>query len=102
VRHGEVWLYEHPNKPRRPTLVLTRDEHIDRQLDVIAIPITSNIRGWDTEIELGRADGMDRDCVLTVHNTFLAKQAYLTKHISTLDSVRMSEVCRMLAYATNC
>jgi hypothetical protein len=54
VRRGEVWLYEHPNKPRRPALVLTRDEHIDRQLDVIAI------------------------------------------------SVRMSEVCRMLAYATNC
>ncbi len=24
------------------------------------------------------------------------------EHIATLDSVRMSEVCRMLAYATGC
>jgi hypothetical protein len=39
---------------------------------------------------------------LNVGNTFLAQQAYLTKHIATLSSVRMTEVCRMLAYATGC
>jgi mRNA-degrading endonuclease toxin of MazEF toxin-antitoxin module len=70
VSRGEVWRYEHPNKKRRPILILTRDEHAERQLDAIAVPITGKIRGWDTEIELGAADGMDRDCVLTVHNTF--------------------------------
>jgi hypothetical protein len=30
------------------------------------------------------------------------RRPYLTQHITTLDSVRMSEVCRMLAYATSC
>jgi mRNA-degrading endonuclease toxin of MazEF toxin-antitoxin module len=70
--------------------------------NVIAVPITGNIRGWDTEIELGPTDGMDRDCVLSLHNTLLAQKIFLTKYITTLDSVRMSEVCRILARATNC
>ena len=102
MSRGEVWRYEHPNKKRRPVLILTRDEHAERQLDAIAVPISGKIRGWDTEIELGAADGMDRDCVLTVHNTFLAHKAYLTEYVTTLSSVRMTEVCRMLAYATGC
>jgi hypothetical protein len=45
---------------------------------------------------------MDRDCVLTVHNAFLAYKIYLTTYVTTLSAVRMSEVCRMLAYATSC
>ncbi len=102
MRRGEVWLYEHPDEKRRPALIVSRDEDIGRLFDAIAVPITSSIRGWDTEIQLGVADGMDRDCVLTVHNTFLAKKVYLTRHITTLDSARMTEVCRVLAQATGC
>jgi mRNA interferase MazF len=102
VTRAEVWFYEHPTKKRRPVLILTPDKHADRQLDAIVVPITSQIRGWDTEIELGIADGMDRDCVLTLHNTFLAKKLYLTSYITTLSSVRMTEVCRTLALATGC
>jgi mRNA-degrading endonuclease toxin of MazEF toxin-antitoxin module len=102
VRRAEVWLYERPDDKRRPALIITRDEHIDRQLDVIAVPATRTVRGWDTEIHVGVADGMPAESVLNLGNTFLAKKAYLTQHITTLDSVRMSEVCRMLAYATNC
>lgn len=99
MRRAEIWLYERPDNKRRPALILTRDDHIDRQFDVIAVPATRTVRGWDTEIRIGVADGMPSECVLNVGNTFLAQQAYLTKHIATLNSVRMSEVCRMLAYA---
>lgn len=101
-QRGQIWIYERPDDDRRPALIISRDENVERLFDVIAVPITSNIRGWDTEIELGAADGMDRDCVLTLHNTFLAKNVYFTKYITTLSSARMTEVCRMLAYATNC
>jgi mRNA-degrading endonuclease toxin of MazEF toxin-antitoxin module len=102
MRRGEVWWYEAPHEKARPILVLTRDEHIDRQLDVIAVPATRTVRGWDTEIHIGVADSMPAESVLNVGNTFLAKQAYLTQHITALSSVRMTEVCRMLTYATNC
>lgn len=65
MRRGEVWLYEPPAEKPRPTLIVSRDKDIDQLLDVIVVPITSNIRGWDTEIEIGATDGMDRDCVLS-------------------------------------
>jgi mRNA interferase MazF len=102
VRRGEVWLYEPPNEKRRPALILTRDEDIPRQFDVIAVPITSNIRGWDTEVELSAAEGMDRDCVLAVHNTLLADKIYLTSQITILTAHKMTEVCRALNAATSC
>lgn len=102
MTRGEVWLYEPPSDKRRPVLVLTREEHIERQFDVIAVPATGTARGWDTELELGPRDGMPVVCVLAIHNTLLAQRSFLTEYITTLDSTRMSEVCRMLAYATNC
>ena len=45
---------------------------------------------------------MKGDCVLSLHNTFSPEKIYLTEHITTLDSVRMTEVCRVLALATGC
>ena len=101
MKRGEVWWYEEP-EAKHPVLIISRDEDVERLFDVIAVPTTTKIRGWDTEIELGVADGMDRDCVLSLHNTFLAYKIYLTEYITTLSSVRMTEVCRILARATNC
>jgi mRNA-degrading endonuclease toxin of MazEF toxin-antitoxin module len=102
VRRGEVWWYEEPDEARHPVLIISRDEDIERLFDVIAVPITTKIRGWDTELQLGPADGLSRDCVLSFHNTFLAYKIYVTGCVTTLSSVRMTEVCRMLAYATAC
>ena len=99
---GEVWLYEHPARKRRPALILSRDDLIEENLDVIAVPTTGTIRGTPTEIQIGVADGMPIECVLVVANTFSAQRVYLTKHITTLEAVRMSEVCRMLAWSTGC
>jgi mRNA interferase MazF len=101
MKRGEVWWYEEPDDTH-PALIISRDEDIERLYDVVAVPVTSNIRGWDTEIELGVTDGMDRDCVLSLHNTVLAQKVFLTEYITTLSSVRMTEVCRILARATGC
>ena len=102
MKRGEVWWYEEPDEARHPVLIIGRNEDTARLSVVIAIPITTRIRGWDTELLLGTTDGMSRDCVLTLHNTFLAYKIYLTGHVTTLDSVRMTKVCRMLAVATSC
>jgi mRNA interferase MazF len=101
MKRGEVWWCEQPDDVH-PALIISRDEDIERLNDVIAVPITGEIRGWDTEIELSRADGMKGDCVLSLHNTFSPEQIYLTEYMTTLSSVRMTEVCRILARATGC
>jgi mRNA interferase MazF len=102
VTRGEVWWYEPPHEKNRPALILTRDELIEGILDVITVPTTTTIRGFPTEIQIGVADGMPVECVLVLANTFSAEKVYLTRHITTLGAARMSEVCRMLTYATSC
>jgi mRNA interferase MazF len=97
-----MWWHEPPDEKLRPVLILTRDEHINRQLDVIAAPATSSVRGWDTEVELGPADGMPVECVLSVGNVLLAQKAFLTERITTLGAEKMDQVCRALALATSC
>jgi hypothetical protein len=49
VRRGEVWWHEPPDSKRRPVLILTRDEAVDRVFNVIAVPATGTVRGLATE-----------------------------------------------------
>ncbi len=48
---------------RRPAMVMTRAEATDSLNRVFVVLATTRIRGIPTEVELGREDGMPRDCV---------------------------------------
>jgi mRNA interferase MazF len=74
VRRVEVRWAEHPDWPRRPALVLTRDEAIDRLSEAFVVLATTTIRGLPTEVELGPDDGMPRECVLNADHAFDDRQ----------------------------
>lgn len=102
MRRGEVWWHEPPDSKRRPVLILTRDEAIDRLFDVIAVPATGTFRDLATEVEIGVTDGMPIECALSLDNTFSAEKAHLTEFITTLGPSKMAAVCAALATATSC
>lgn len=102
MKRGEIWWYESPDAKRRPFLILTRDETIDRVFDVIAVPATGTIRNLDTEVEIGIAEGMPIKCVLAVDNTLSADKTFLTERITTLGPEKLVDVCAKLAAATGC
>jgi mRNA interferase MazF len=102
VRRGEVRWAEHPDWPRRPALVLTRDEAIDHLDDVFVVLATTNIRGLPTEVELGRNDGMPRACVLNADHTATIAKVFFGDLITTLAPERLREVCRALKLAHGC
>jgi mRNA interferase MazF len=102
VRRGEVRWAEHPDWPRRPALILTRDEAIDRLNEVFVVLATTNIRGLETEVELGPEDGMPRACVLNADHTATIAKGSLAELITSLDPSRLTEVCRALDRATGC
>ena len=102
MKRGEVRWAEHPDWPRRPALVLTRDEAIDHLNEVFVVLATTNIRGLPTEVELGPADGMRRACVLNADHVASLQKGYLRDLITTLSAERLAEVCRALDYATGC
>jgi len=62
---GEIrwYTFRVPDK-RRPVLVLTRDEVIDRLNEIIVAPVTRTIRGLRTEVLLTEQDGMPLACAL--------------------------------------
>jgi len=63
VKRGEIrwYTFRLPDK-RRPVLVLTRDDVIDRLNEIIVAPATRTIRGLTTEVVLTADDGMPAAC----------------------------------------
>src|SRR5438552_12472827 len=72
VKRGEIrwYTFRLPDK-RRPVLILTRNEVIDRLNEIIVVPVTRTIRGLTTEVVLTQDDGMPVECVLNFENVSL-------------------------------
>lgn len=65
----------------RPVLILTRDLVIPYLTRVTVAPITSTIRGLSTEVAVGRANGLDQDCVVSCDNIVTVPKSALGRQI---------------------
>lgn len=102
VARGEVAWLELEQEGRRPVVILTRDEALARLRNVVVALVTRTIRGIDTEVQLGPADGMPVECAVSLDNLRTVPKALLTESITKLDPERMDAVCRALARSTSC
>jgi len=102
VARGEVAWLELEQEGHRPVVVLTRDEALERLRNLVVALVTRTIRGIDTEVQLGPADGMPVECAVSLDNLRTVPKALLTESITKLDSERMETICRALARATAC
>jgi mRNA interferase MazF len=57
VAQGDVAWLELEQEGHRPVVVLTRDEALPRLRNVVVALVTRTIRGIETEVQLGPADG---------------------------------------------
>jgi mRNA interferase MazF len=100
---GEVWWSESPQYPRRPVVVMSRDRVISALRRPLVAPCTTRIRGLATEVELHPdLDPVVRPCVVALDSVESVSVGFLTERIGTLDSARMTQICRALAIATGC
>src|SRR5579859_2512695 len=100
MKRGEVrWHRFRPPDKRRPVLVLTRDVGVQVLAEVTIGPITRTIRDIPTEVLLGQADGMPRDCAINLDHLQTVPKANLGATITTLPSARMREVRDALLFA---
>ena len=103
IARGEVRLYEYPPPDkRRPVVVLTRDSSLALLSTATIAPITSTIRGIESEVLLTEDDGMKTPCVVNLHNAVTVPQRRLGKRVTRLSSVKMGEVCAALRFALGC
>ncbi len=96
MKRGEIrwYTFRLPDK-RRPILILTRNEVIDRLNEVVVVPITRTVRGLSTEVILTTADGMPLTCALNL----VAQRDRIGSVICNLPESRWTEVqrARMIA-----
>lgn len=97
VARGDVVWLEVEDAGRRPVLVLTRDEALQRLRNVVVALITRTVRGIDTEVELGPDDGMPVACAISLDNLRTVPQALLTERITRIDAAKLDSICRALA-----
>ena len=100
MKRGEIrwYTFRLPDK-RRPVLILTRDEVIDRLNEIIVVPVTRTIRGLTTEVVLTPEDGMPVVCSLNFDHISLAQRDRIGGVLCSLPEARWPEVQHALMTA---
>ena len=100
MRGGEVrWVrFRKPDK-RRPVVILTRDAILEYLRDVTVAPVTSTARDIPTEVPLGPADGMPRDCVVNLDHLQTIPKARVGGLITTLSREHLRRIRQSLLFA---
>ena len=98
---GEIWWASAPGGDR-PVLVMTRDPVADRIGAVVVAACTRSIRGVQSELRLGPADGLPAECVASFDNLHTVRRTTLRKRITRLSPQKMDEACAVLRHALGC
>ena len=100
MKRGEIrwYTFRLPDK-RRPVLVLTRDEVLDRLNEIIVVPATRTIRGLTTEVVLTSEDGMPAVCALNFDHVSLAQRDRRGPTLCELPETRWPDVLSALLIA---
>lgn len=100
MTRGEIrwYTFRLPDR-RRPVLVLTRDEVIDRLSKIIVAPVTRTIRGLKTEVLRTEEDGMPAACAVNFDHISLGQRDRFGSLLCSLSGERWPEVRRALLVA---
>jgi len=99
-RQGEVWWAQAADK-RRPVLVVTRSEIIERLDGIVIAPVTRTVRAIPTEIPLGEDEGLAVPCAASFDNLQRVRRGALKARIGDLGS-RRAEICGALRAVADC
>lgn len=93
MRRGEIWWAE-LGKPagRRPVVLLSRNEAYSVRSLVIVAPVTTRIRNIPSEVSLGVADGMPRDCVVNLDTIATVPRDCLRGRLTALSAQKIEEI----------
>ncbi|MCL4445894.1 MAG: type II toxin-antitoxin system PemK/MazF family toxin [Actinobacteria bacterium] len=101
VRRGDLWWGESPDEKGRPFLIVSRDRGNEVMQRVVVAPVTRNIRGIPSEVQLGTDEGLPVECVASFDNLRPFPKAMLVRHLGTLG-LRSYEICRALGAMADC
>jgi mRNA interferase MazF len=93
VKRGEIrwYTFRLPDK-RRPVLILTRNDVVDRLNEIIVVPAMRTIRGLTTEVVLTVDDGMPAACALNFDHVSLAQRSRIGPVLCYLSETRWASM----------
>ncbi|MCW2784222.1 MAG: mRNA interferase MazF3 [Marmoricola sp.] len=83
----------------RPVVVLTRERTRGAMASVTVAPVTTRIRGLDTEVPLGRRHGLDSASVISCDNVTTMPSADLGRVVGFLDRADEAALAQALIHA---
>jgi mRNA interferase MazF len=100
MRRGEIYWVDFPAPVgRRPAVLVSREESYSVRSRCIVVPLTRTVRGIPTEVRLGPADGLSKAGVANADEIVTIPRTLLRERITALDSSRIVELDRALAFA---
>lgn len=102
MKRGEIWFADVGHGDDRPVLVLTRDPVADRIDATVVAHLTTTIRGLTSELRLGPADGLRRECVVSFDNLHTLPRSSFRRRVAVLSKSRLDEACHRMADALGC
>jgi mRNA interferase MazF len=100
VRQYEVWWAKLPAPVgTRPVVLLSRDGAYEYLSRVLAVEVTSRVRGIPQEVALDTSDGLPRRCVANLDNLRTVPKAALHERAGRLTVRRIVQLKRALGHA---
>ncbi len=100
MRRGEVWWADIPLPAgRRPVVLVSRNIAYAVRSKVTVMEVTTRARGLETEVPLGRKEGLPRACYANADNLFTIDKAWLTERAGVLGPEKVRGIDRALALA---
>jgi mRNA interferase MazF len=98
MQRGEIW-WGYLGTKTRPVVLVSRDAEIQARRYVLAAPVTSRIRGLDSEVPLGQDDGLGKNCVANASDIGLVAKSRLIRRISTLSASKREALDAALRFS---
>ncbi len=100
MRRAEVWWAELPPPVKsRPVVVLTRNAVVQSIGSVVVGLVTRTIHGLDTEVPLGRGQGLPCPCVVNLDNILTVPRQRLTRQMGALSQEKIDDLNLAIKFA---
>jgi mRNA interferase MazF len=96
MKHGEIWWAKVDKK--RPVVLLSRNEAYEVRALVIVAPVTTVVRGFAAEINVGRAEGLRKTGVINCDYLVTIPKVDLLERVGALSSAKLSRLRSALLF----
>lgn len=98
MRRGELW-WAFMGPKVRPIVLVSCNPQIEVRQLILAAPVTSRIRNIDSEVPLGPADGLLKDCAANTSSIELVSKARLIRRIAPLSPSKLDALDDALRFS---